>query len=107
MSNPGKAPSLEALGYDYWKTRMKVYLLSQGSDIWSITQDATYIIPAERTEALAIAKFERNSKVVNRLFVGLGTKEFKRVCPHETAREIWAKLKEHHEGTDTIKACLF
>jgi len=41
MSNPGKAPSLEALGYDYWKTRMKTFLLSQGGDIWAITQDAT------------------------------------------------------------------
>ena len=52
MANPGKAPSLEALGYDYWKSRMRAFLLSIGSDIWDITQDATYVIPEMRTEAL-------------------------------------------------------
>ena len=47
MAHPGKAPSLETLGYNYWKTRMKAYLLSQGSEIWDITQNAAYVIPPE------------------------------------------------------------
>ena len=45
MVHPGKAPSLETLGYNYWKVRMKAYLLSQGSEIWDITQNAAYVIP--------------------------------------------------------------
>ena len=85
---------------------MKAFLLSQGGDIWAITQDETYVVPPERTEPLAIARFERNNKAVNLLFAGLGTEEFKRVSHLETAREIWAKLKEHHEGTDAVKARL-
>ena len=79
MSNPGKAPSLEALGYDYWKSRMRAFLLSQGSDIWEITQDATYVIPETRTENLAIAKYNRNNKAVNMLFSAFGTAEYQRV----------------------------
>ena len=88
MSNPGKAPSLEALGYDYWKSRMRAFLLSQGSDIWEITQEATYVIPETRTEALAIAKYERNNKAVNLLFSALGTAEYQHVQHLQTAREI-------------------
>ena len=78
MSNLGKAPSLEALGYNYWKSRMKAFLLSQGSDIWDITQDATYVnLPvAERITPLLVAKFKRNNKALNMLFSALGTAEY-------------------------------
>ena len=75
MANPRIAPSLEARGYNDWKTGMKVYLLSQGSDIWEITQDATYVIHEERTEALHVANYERNNKTVNLLFLALGNLE--------------------------------
>jgi len=54
MAHPGKAPSLEVLGYNYWKTRMKAYLLSQGSEIWDITQNAAYVIPEQRTTPLQV-----------------------------------------------------
>ena len=109
MANPGKAPSLEALGYDYCKSCMKAYLLSQGSDIWDISQDATYVnLPVdERTTPLLVARFERNNKAVNMLFSALGTTEYQHVCHLETAREVWATLASRHEGTATIKARLF
>ena len=96
MSNPRKAPSLEALGYDYWKSRMRAFLLSQGSNIWEITQEATYVIPETRTEPLVIAKYERNNKAVNLLFSAL-----------QTAREIWTTLANHHEEIAPVKARLF
>ena len=76
MANPEKAPSLEALGYDYWKSRMRMFLLSQGGDIWEITQDATYVIPETHTEAIQVAKYERNNNAVNLLFSALGTAEY-------------------------------
>ena len=107
MSNPGKAPSLEALDYDYWKSRMRAFLLSQGSDIWEINQEATYVIPETRTEALVIAKYERNNKAVNLLFSALGTAEYQPVQHLQMTREIWTTLSEHHEGTAPVKAWLF
>ena len=88
MANPGKASSLEALGYDCWKSRMKAFLLSQGGDVWAITQDTAYVIPAERTTLGDVAKYERNNKAVNILFSALGSVEYQRVCHLETAREI-------------------
>ena len=51
-----------------------------------------------------MAKYEWNNKAVNLLFAGLGTKEYQRVCHLETAREILAKLPEHHKGTTTVQA---
>ena len=77
MANPGKAPLLEALGYNYWKSCMKAYLLSQGSGIWEITQDATYVhlSVVEQTTPLLVAKFEHNNKALNMLFSALGTVE--------------------------------
>ena len=78
MAHPGKAPSLEVLGYNYWKTRMKAYLLSQGSEIWEITQ-----------------------------FAAVGDVEFERVCHLTMARDVWTTLADHHEGTAQVKARLF
>ena len=85
---------------------MEAFLKSQGGDIWSITQEADYVIPAELIEAHVIAKFERNSKVVNLLFASLDT-EYRRKFHLDTTREIWAKIAKHHEGTATFKAWLF
>ena len=91
MSNPG----------------MRAFLLSQGNDIWEITQDATYVIPATRTEAIHVAKYERNNKAVNLLFSALGTAEYQRVQHLQTGREIWTTLANHHEGKAPVKARLF
>jgi len=107
MANPGKAPSLEALGYNYWKSRIKAYLLSQGTEIWEITQNAAYMIPEQRTTPGQVAQYERNNKAVNLLFSALGPVEYQRVCHLETACEIWTILANHHEGTAQVKAWLF
>ena len=58
---------------------MKVFLLSQGGDIWAITQDTAFVIPEQCTTPLQVAQYERNNKAVNLLFAGLGTKEYRRV----------------------------
>ena len=107
MAHPGKAPSLETLGYNYWKTRMKAYLLSQGSEIWDITQNAAYVIPPEVNSDPLRAQFFANSKAVNMLFAAMGDAEFQQVSHLSTAHEIWNTLAEHHEGTAQVKARLF
>jgi len=107
MAHPGKAPSLEVLGYNYWKTRMKAYLLSQGSEIWDITQNAAYVIPEQRTTPLQVDQYNANNKAVNMLFAAVGDAEFQRVCHLTTAHEIWTTLADHLEGTAQVKASLF
>ena len=99
MAHPGKAPSLEVLGYNYWKTRMKAYLLSQGSEIWEITQNAAYVIPEQRTTPLQVEQYNANNKAVNMLFAAVGDVEFERVCHLTMAHDTWTTVADHHEGT--------
>ncbi|KAG8061140.1 hypothetical protein GUJ93_ZPchr0003g16556 [Zizania palustris] len=65
---------------------MRAYLMSQGSDIWDICVHNTFVI-------LPVAEH--------------GPTEFERVSHLSTAREIWATLKAHHEGTAQVKARLY
>ena len=65
------------------------------------------MIPATRTEAIQIAKYERNNKAVNLLFSALGNTEYQCVQHLQTAREIWTTLTTHHEGIAPVKARLF
>ena len=107
MAHPGKAPSLEVLGYNYWKTRMKAYLLSQGSEIWDITQNAAYVIPEQRTTPLQVDQYNANNKAVNMLFAAVGDAEFQRVCHLTTAHEIWTILADHLEGQPRSRPVCF
>ena len=77
---------------------MKAYLLSQGSEIWEITQNAAYVIPDERTTPLQVDQYNQNNKAINMLFAAIGNAEYERVCHLVTAREVWTTLAEHHEG---------
>ena len=86
---------------------MKAYLLSQGSEIWDITQNATYVIPEQRTTPLQVDQYNANNKAVNMLFAAVGDAEFQRVCHLTTAHEIWTTLADHLEGTAQVKASLF
>ena len=86
---------------------MKAYLLSQGSEIWEITQNAAYVIPDQRATPAQVDQYNANNKALNMLFAAVGDAEFQRVSYHVTAREIWTTLTEHHEGTAQVKARLF
>ena len=109
MASSGKIPSLENFGYVYWKTRMRAYLLSQGTEIWDMCVHPNFtVLPhGERNTPVIVAQHEFNNKAVNLLFSGLGSVEFERVSHLDTAREIWATLQAHHEGTTQVKARLY
>ena len=108
MSRPGKVPFLSPDGYTYWSSRMRVYMQSQGEDIWDISQNETFAMlsVAGQTTLALVAQHEANFKAVNILFLGLCPSEYEHVSHLTTAREIWSLLKAHHEGPATIKARL-
>ena len=56
MSSPGKPPIFDGTDYDYWKVRMRAYLLSLGSEVWEICVDPEYVNLAVRTTELQIRK---------------------------------------------------
>ena len=107
MGSPGKPPIFDGTDYDYWKVRMRAYLLSLGSEVWEICMDPDYVNLAVRTTELQVRRHEVNSKVYNALITCLTRPEFDRVSNLLTAREIWARLANFHEGTNHVKSRLY
>ena len=67
MGSPGKQPIFDGTDYDYWKVRMRAYLLSLGSEVWEICMDPDYVNLAVRTTELQVRRHEVNSKAYNAL----------------------------------------
>ncbi|XP_062186636.1 uncharacterized protein LOC133890193 [Phragmites australis] len=93
--------------YAYWKTRMRSYLESQGSAVWSVVQSAQFVVLDVRISQAQVEEFEANSKARNILFSSLSHSEFDRVFDLTTTHAIWTRLQNFHEGTTQVKARLF
>ena len=107
MGSPGKPPIFDGTDYDYWKVRMRAYLLSLGFEVWEICVDPDYVNLAVCTTELQVRRHEYNSKAYNALIACLARPEFDRVSYLLTAREIWARLANFHEGTNHVKLRLY
>ena len=71
MGSPGKPPIFYGTDYDYWKVRMRAYLLSLGSEVWEICVDPDYMNLAVCTTELQVRRHEVNSKAYNALIACL------------------------------------
>ncbi|XP_004966968.2 uncharacterized protein LOC101762853 [Setaria italica] len=112
MATSGKfdtrAPHFDGTDYDYWQSRMKAYLKGKGMNLWRITQNSTYVIPAEDpTDPAAVALLEANNRVVDILQASLCKPEYDRISSEELAFQIWDKLKKYHEGSNAVKTRKF
>ena len=107
MGSPSKPPIFDGTDYDYWKVRMRAYLLSLGSEVWEICEDPDYENLTVRATELQVRRHEANSKAYNALIACLARTEFDRVSDLLTAREIWARLASFHEGTNHVKSRLY
>ena len=85
MGSPGNAPIFDGTDYDYWKVRMRAYLLSLGSEVWEICVDPDYVNLAVRTTELQVRRHEANSKAYNALIACLARPKFDRVSDLLTA----------------------
>ena len=101
--NVGHPPFFEGSNFDYWKTRMMIYLQAMGGIIWTTVEDG-YVVddPAQpsNTESDCILA---NAQAMNVLFSSLSIDEYNRVCKLKSAHEVWNKLIETYEGTSTVK----
>ena len=107
MSSLRKLPEFKGADYDYWKTRMRVFLQSMGSEIWDICQNEAYEVQLVRVTQRDMNEHDANSKAMNALFAALSREEYDRVCDLPTARQMWVRLRDYHEGTTQVKARLF
>ncbi|XP_042380072.1 uncharacterized protein LOC121972474 [Zingiber officinale] len=65
--------------------------------------DTGKLISCENWNATVIKKVEANTKATYTLQCGLTKEELNRVDPFSSAKELWEKLIELHEGTSDMK----
>ncbi|KAG6668099.1 hypothetical protein CIPAW_01G148100 [Carya illinoinensis] len=91
--------------YSFWKVRMRIFLQTQGREIWKCIVNVPYI-PTKVVDGVKVKKeeeeFDReddrlytlNLTVINLLYNALNGNEFNRIMNCATAKEIWDNLKE-------------
>jgi len=100
-----RPPLFNGLDYTYWKTRMRVFLISMNLDLWNIIENDFQLPSKPMNEWSDLEKkyFSLNAKAMNALFCALDKNEFNRVSLCETAFDIWRTLEITHEGTSRVK----
>jgi hypothetical protein len=99
----GKPPFFDGNNYDYWKTRMTAHLKAMGRKIWKIVIEGYVILDDKNMTRQDEENELLNDQAVNVLYGALDIGEFNRVKGLESAHGIWEKLKEIHEGSNTVK----
>ena len=100
-----RPPLFNGINYNYWSTRMRIYMLSSGFDIWNIIQREYTTPTGEYSTWSNTQKLDAtsNAKAMNILFCALDRNEFNRVSMFTSGYEIWRTLKVSHEGTNKVK----
>ncbi|XP_043700129.1 uncharacterized protein LOC122650818 [Telopea speciosissima] len=98
-----KVPQFDGTGYDFWRIRMETYLKSLGYGVWMSVKNGYKIPTSDITDTVERKTYENNSKTKNALLSALVNTEFARVVGCETAKEVWDKLQNVHEGDEKIK----
>ncbi|GKU95337.1 hypothetical protein SLEP1_g8708 [Rubroshorea leprosula] len=109
-----KPPFFDGINYNYWKNRMKVFMLANVPKAWVVTMKGSYVpmkivgereVPKEEIDwnDEDLEKIMINNKAINMLQCALNPTEFQRVSGCDTAKEMWDMLEVTHEGTSQVK----
>ncbi|XP_074562881.1 uncharacterized protein LOC141819489, partial [Curcuma longa] len=105
-----RPPLFSGDDFPYWKTRMECHLKTQ-AEMWIFIQTG-FTIPTgsdnqpqscELWDAATRKKIEADAKATQTLQCGLTKEELNRVGPFSSAKDLWTKLIELHEGTSDTK----
>ncbi|GKV13561.1 hypothetical protein SLEP1_g24557 [Rubroshorea leprosula] len=100
-----RPPFFDGTNYNYWKNRMKVFMLANVPKAWIMTVKGPYVpmkvvgerkVPKEEVEwnDEDLGKIMINNKAINMLQCALNPTEFHRVSGCDTAKEMWDMLEE-------------
>ncbi|XP_058760598.1 uncharacterized protein LOC131633936 [Vicia villosa] len=111
-----RPPYFNGSDYYYWKGKMRLFLISNDNNMWSLVENGNYTPMTTATDTVAsIPKIQSqwtkeendkvllNSKAQFILSCALSREEYDRIEECTTAKEIWDSLKIHHEGTSHVK----
>ncbi|CAL9075375.1 unnamed protein product [Musa textilis] len=84
-------PIFNGSDYSYWKTRMRIFLISMDFKLWNIVENGfakSSLLMSEWNESERKI-FALNAKAMNALFCALDKNEFNRISICESAFDIW------------------
>ena len=97
-------PLFDGQNYAFWSMRMKLFLHTQGVDVWQAVLN-DYNVPATiPVDSVGKRLYENNSKAMYAILGGLAASEFVKVMHCASAKEIWDKLKNVYEGDTKVKS---
>ncbi|GKV11417.1 hypothetical protein SLEP1_g22678 [Rubroshorea leprosula] len=110
-----RPPFFDGTNYNYWKNRVKVFMLANVPTAWIVTIKGPYVpmkvvgereVPKEELEwndedlgKIMINNKAINNKAINMLQCALNPTKFHRVSGCDMAKEMWDMLEVTHEGT--------
>ena len=65
-----KVPLFDGTNFDFWKVRMRTYIMSLGIDVWDIVE-TTYVNPVVLASRDDMLEFSFNAKEMNAILSGL------------------------------------
>ncbi|GKV22188.1 hypothetical protein SLEP1_g32073 [Rubroshorea leprosula] len=109
-----KPPFFNGTNYNYWKNRMKVFILANVPKAWVVTMKGPYVpmkivgereVPKEEIDwnDEDLEKIIINNKAISMLQCALNPTEYHRVSGCDTAKEMWDMLEVTHKGTSQVK----
>ena len=104
-----KPPILDGTKYDYWKTRMIVFLKSIDNKSWKVVVKGWSPLEVKDKDGNIVLKKEeeqdakdheatlRNSKSLNDMFNGVDMNIFRSIRNFTVAKDAWEILKTAHK----------
>ena len=100
--------------FTHWKSLMKMFIMDQDLELWSIIQKGPHTFYTEvgrrkipkfevDLSAAELEKHSKNYKAIHLLYCALNAEEFNRISSCKIAKEIWDKLVVTFEGTNQVK----
>ena len=110
-TNVTKPPFFDGSNYAYWKDRMEIWICSRDLEEWKsikkgyehpVDDTSTPISILDLTPEQA-TKYTNNMKALNSLVRALSASEYNKISAYRTAKEVWDRLENMHEGTTQVK----
>ena len=110
-TNVVKLPYFDISNYAYWKDRMEIWICSRDLEEWRAIKkgyvhpldDSLNPIPIFDLDDTQAAKYTNNMKALNSLMCALSPHEYNKISAYRTAKEVWDKLENMHEGIFQVK----
>jgi hypothetical protein len=96
-------PLFDGHNYDFWSIMMKLFLHSQGVDVWQDVLNEYKALATIPTNVSQKKLYESNSKAMYAILGGLAGSKFAKVMHCESTKELWDKLKKVYEGDTKVK----